>query len=228
MKGFLHRLAAGAVQPQVRLHPLMEPMFAPRVQDGQLEMPLRLEVSERVGISHPMVAPSTGDVVRDADAGRRESAVHEPITPMDAASGFEPLVQGKSVAASEEHVSVVASAVSQTPASVARGEGKSAEGGDSRLAAEHLPLIIERLMQGPGAAQPSDAGTAQTGRTGRGAVPAPVPERVAQVTPDEIQIHIGRIEVIATPPPAPRVAPAPARKSMSLDEYLNRRDGRVG
>jgi hypothetical protein len=44
--------------------------------------------------------------------------------------------------------------------------------------------------------------------------------------PDDIQIHIGRIEVLAVPPPAPRAASAPDR-SLSLDAYLNRRDGRT-
>jgi hypothetical protein len=43
---------------------------------------------------------------------------------------------------------------------------------------------------------------------------------------DDIQIHIGRIEVVAVPPAAARSA-APARKSQTLDEYLKRRDGRA-
>ena len=48
---------------------------------------------------------------------------------------------------------------------------------------------------------------------------------------DDIQIHIGRIEVTAVAQPTPRPAAAPARKAMSLDEYLifingkNRRRG---
>ncbi len=45
--------------------------------------------------------------------------------------------------------------------------------------------------------------------------------------PDEIQIHIGRIEVIAVPPA--QAAPAtqkPRRESPSLDEYLRRRGGK--
>jgi hypothetical protein len=45
---------------------------------------------------------------------------------------------------------------------------------------------------------------------------------------DEIQIHIGRIEVTAVPPVPARPAPAPNRKSPSLDEYLKRRPGRAG
>jgi hypothetical protein len=44
--------------------------------------------------------------------------------------------------------------------------------------------------------------------------------------PDEIQIHIGRIEVTAVTQAAPRPAPPPARKSISLDEYLQRGERR--
>ena len=44
---------------------------------------------------------------------------------------------------------------------------------------------------------------------------------------DEIQIHIGRIEVTAVPPPPVKTVPAPTRKSPSLDEYLKRRPGRA-
>lgn len=44
--------------------------------------------------------------------------------------------------------------------------------------------------------------------------------------PDEIQIHIGRIEVTAALPlPPPRPATSPERKSIDLGEYL-KRDGR--
>lgn len=46
--------------------------------------------------------------------------------------------------------------------------------------------------------------------------------------PDEINIHIGRIEVTAAQPPPPRpAAPKPHRKAPSLDEYLRRRGGRI-
>jgi hypothetical protein len=50
-----------------------------------------------------------------------------------------------------------------------------------------------------------------------------------QREPNEIQIHIGRIEVVAVPPtPAPQTAaPKPQRGAPSLDEYLRRRDGKA-
>jgi hypothetical protein len=44
--------------------------------------------------------------------------------------------------------------------------------------------------------------------------------------PDEIQIHIGRIEVTAVPPAPARPEAKPAARSVSLAEYLKRRDGR--
>jgi hypothetical protein len=44
---------------------------------------------------------------------------------------------------------------------------------------------------------------------------------------DEIQIHIGRIEVTAVHPPPPK-APKMRDKEISLDAYLKRRDGRAG
>lgn len=44
------------------------------------------------------------------------------------------------------------------------------------------------------------------------------PEREA----DEIQIHIGRVEVTAVPPAPTHRGPQPARKSLSLKEYLKR------
>jgi hypothetical protein len=44
----------------------------------------------------------------------------------------------------------------------------------------------------------------------------------------DIQIHIGRIEVMAVAPPSPRPLPAPPQTSPSLSDYLNRRNGRPG
>ena len=53
--------------------------------------------------------------------------------------------------------------------------------------------------------------------------PFPPPSRPT----DDIQIHIGRIEVTAVQPVPARAAPAkPQRRAPSLDEYLRRRDGR--
>ena len=48
----------------------------------------------------------------------------------------------------------------------------------------------------------------------------------AERQPDEIQIHIGRIEVTAVPAPPAQRAPKAPDKGISLDAYLERRNGR--
>jgi hypothetical protein len=52
------------------------------------------------------------------------------------------------------------------------------------------------------------------------------PARAATRDRDEIQIHIGRIEVTAVPPPAAAPKPKRGAKGPSLQEYLGRRDRR--
>jgi hypothetical protein len=49
--------------------------------------------------------------------------------------------------------------------------------------------------------------------------------QTARWEPDEIHIHIGRIEVAAIAAPAPRPTSAPPRKTLNLDEYLRRGSG---
>ena len=60
----------------------------------------------------------------------------------------------------------------------------------------------------------------QRERNGAAKVPA------APREPDEINIHIGRIEVTAAQPPPLRPAPKAQRKAPSLDDYLRRHGGR--
>jgi hypothetical protein len=74
---------------------------------------------------------------------------------------------------------------------------------DLRHESPHRPLPQHRQQ---GAAEPS-----------RPAVP--------KHEPDEIQITIGRIEVTAVPD-TPRPVPKPARKQLSLDDYLKQADAR--
>jgi len=53
------------------------------------------------------------------------------------------------------------------------------------------------------------------------------PVHATSQAPDEVQIHIGRIEVTAVPPAPARVSPAaPQRRAPSLDDYLKSRDSR--
>ena len=94
------------------------------------------------------------------------------------------------------------------------------------LQASYSPLVKENLRRTDAKIfQKSSPLTSDTRRTEKTDFPRPVtqPEREAE----EIQIHIGRIEVTAVPP-APAFKPAqPVRKSLKLDEYLRRGSGRA-
>jgi hypothetical protein len=84
------------------------------------------------------------------------------------------------------------------------------------------PQALEPLM--PRAMTPTMQRADETDHSGRLARHLRSQSREA----DEIQIHIGRIEVTAVPPAPARPAPVPNRKSPSLDDYLKRRPGRAG
>jgi hypothetical protein len=85
----------------------------------------------------------------------------------------------------------------------------------------YRPLVAEGL-------RPSNARAFQNWSSlasdGQRIEKADLPRRVAQPEreTDEIQIHIGKIEVAAVPPAPARPAAQPLRKSLRLDEYLRR------
>jgi hypothetical protein len=83
------------------------------------------------------------------------------------------------------------------------------------LVAERAPRTDERSLN----PFPTSAQRAER-RDFSGSVAKP------QLQPDEIQIHIGRIEVTAAPPAPTRPETKPANKSPNLGEYLKRRHGR--
>lgn len=56
---------------------------------------------------------------------------------------------------------------------------------------------------------------------------SPRPQALPQHEPDEIRIHIGRIEVVAAVPAPVHAAPRPVRPSPDLGDYLKRRNGRA-
>jgi hypothetical protein len=87
---------------------------------------------------------------------------------------------------------------------------ESAKAGDAQA---HEPIQTERL-------RPASAGSMRTiaqPPAGQSRTPSPMREGS-----DDIQIHIGRIEVIAVQPPAPHPAAVPTRRGPTLEEYLRR------
>jgi hypothetical protein len=88
------------------------------------------------------------------------------------------------------------------------------------------PRPSEQARFTPDLQAASQRAAANDALTRRNAADAMAARMRAPIQPEDIQIHIGRIEVIAVPPPAPRPAPTSQRRGQSLDEYLSRSNGR--
>ncbi len=235
MKHFLHKLASSVMRPQPSLHPFAESIYAARASVDRsahgshlvvgVERP-QSSISQPVPVESRSVLPPRDQ--REAQAWPSEPDLSSPYCPLlpmrdtqesPTDDGFAALRRRREGARSDL----------ESAAESMRGEGcitsslasDHVDGPavrDSQLARQVRPMIpqvdgqalIATRRAGPSAAQPG----ARQHQEARGA--------------DDIQINIGRIEVVAVPPAPARSTPAPARKGMSLDEYLSRRNGRVG
>jgi hypothetical protein len=149
-------------------------------------------------IFHPLLPPITGEL--GAPAMLPETVSEDAANAQSASIGLQNDRRGTSFvgAARMAHVAV-----------------KDGPTADRRNATTTPPLSGLRERTGILAVLAGDAG-----KPARAEFSAPS-RRSAQS--DDIQIHIGRIEVTAVAQPASRPAAAPVRKAMSLDEYLGRR-----
>jgi hypothetical protein len=86
------------------------------------------------------------------------------------------------------------------------------------------PRMPRQLVEHPGRVRPEPA----TALRPNAAFDRPLPS-MRDSEPNEVHVHIGRIEVTAVAQPAPpkRRAPAPVRGSMSLTDYLAQRQRRA-
>ena len=245
MTGYLQRLAISVARPSPRLHPLVGSIFSARRQevaaqndglastDDQNLVPTTMSVSastdgpmRRRDLStddrveqHARIALPTDNRLTEQRRGEREifhplqpgktpdvDVSATPSVPGDVASAQSTLHHGR-----RDTSSVDAARIAQVPVE----DGPTA---DPRNSAAPRPVSGLRERAGMLAVIAGDAG-----KPSRAEFSAPS-RRSTQS--DDVQIHIGRIEVTAVAQSAPRAAAAPARKAMSLDEYLGR--GRRG
>ena len=240
MSGYLHRLAARSLQAAPTVHSAARLPYAPLGMDdapapepasfvtgeaaAAFPTPPRLVDTRAAGPRTPTPLPPA---VARAEAPRgtplpvpRESH-HAPPPEREAAEDtaaahateriFLPLVPPEPAAPHAPREPVATGAAPTDPAEAP--------------AAVHPPREERAARQ-----------TAASPEAARAPVlPRAVVERVAAAAREAeaggqtvVEVHIGRIEVAAPPPPpAPRRAPAaPARRPMSLSEYLERRQGR--
>jgi hypothetical protein len=231
MSGFLQRIAAAAIRPEPKLRALLGSIYAGEPGMGFAEekpslppdppRPIRPEASspEQIETHIPRPEPSPGET----------SVHHEPLVaarqpfPPSLASVVAQLTQpivptiyapehsGASTALSAQR-SGRTDEPSQPPATPPASSSATPLS-EPRLA-QFMPIATHRELP-----QPAPSIAKQ---------PSPHLAPGQKATNDEIQIHIGRIEVIAMPPPGTAAPAASRSRGTSLDDYLRRRNGRAG
>jgi hypothetical protein len=248
MKGYLERIAANAVRPRGTIHPFVGSMFsAARREPAAEAFPQHEEFTVADAGGRARATRNVSGLANDAtlnDAatgGARdvrptvapgaERVPFEPLLPRQQKDGLTGALRGhgggdesgrdaQSAGVHKDRPETRRSPSDESPAELlVPAERLVFEGLQDRGGIELARSLRQTLgeSQGPVGGNPAR-------RPGPDLLPHAVsPAREL----GEIQIHIGRIEVTAVPQAA-RPAPAPARKALSLDEYLRRRDGRAG
>jgi hypothetical protein len=247
MKAYLLRLAASVTRPTPALHPLVGSLFSGSLSPGsgqgeQAGAETRLDTPAAPAHAQGFPAattldPSAYSMRRDQGAthGVQERAEYAPLIERET---FDPVfahgapdVRTAPDAAAQTFVNTTPGRFATPASALSQESGSRAPSSDIRNPEPPriAPLVAGNMRQpvrpsGPDPLPPPIMAAAPTPRLPARDSP-PARRRPPGPEPGDIQIHIGRIEVMAAPPAAPRPAAAPVRHAMSLDEYLKRRNG---
>ncbi|MFZ0745571.1 MAG: hypothetical protein WAM85_14260 [Terracidiphilus sp.] len=242
MKGFLQRIAASAVRPERTLHPFVGAIFQRGAQEHFADEPRPPGRGSLGAVDRVDAANETKELAERGKPGAeiptiKQPTVHTAAFELHRAELLIPhesneentLVSGKESQREREETPQF------LPAQMSRVGETEREEESTKSLPDLTPLVPQLLVtavaprsdrdaQDGGLAEPRmDAaqGALSARATRRESLErgAPMPPREAAI--EDIQIHIGRIEVVAVPPPVPRAA-ASARRGMTLDEYLQR------
>jgi hypothetical protein len=250
MRGFLQRFAASAARLEPSVHPIVGAMFESSLPvqgtpwEESVEAPSLIERArgvESVQRSTTTIAlpePLTTEHARSFLSERtfeKSPGVVEPHKLVQ--------VEGQQVAREKESKESRCEDVSApqiVPATSMSREESAREAVKTRTPAGGRPVVLDHPLVGAMRRQDTIANEDGVPREPRQARRSPVStraerqrgiERSASLqaekqTTEDIQIHIGRIEVIAERQAAAPPPPKPIRRSLNLQEYLKRRDGR--
>lgn len=221
MSSYFHRLASQVLRPASAIHPFVGTLWSPPHNVEPFESATELSIhpaasrttqAEPIPHTQPLRSENNHEVAPHVETSHQiiaKSAQETvlsvtPILPLIEPQPLSTQANISSIDATQEfaietHSDTPRPLIPQAPAQ-----------------SQHLTLLsVAAAAKAPAAARANSPL--------RQPLPAP-PAR----EPDEIEIHIGRIEVIAAQPPqqAPRVSPQAPRKSLDLGEYL-RRDRRA-
>jgi hypothetical protein len=212
MNGYLQRLVQTAAQPVQSMHPFAGSIFATSHDDQTRGIESEEFVAATSAIDRhasPKLPPQTVPQ-QNAQHGGVPLREYRPIAPVSVVTPLQTEGEAALIFQQEQFA--------QRPNPSANTEETEVEQLSSPVTpqTEFHPL----MSQEPFIAEPDlthaffQAKTRASGDNRRSVA--------RERTNDDIQIHIGRIEVTAVHPPAPRTAKPPDR-GPSLDAYLNRR-----
>jgi hypothetical protein len=222
MRGYLQRLVSTANGAEPLVEPLIRPVFSPAAPPAE-QAPSMLGDDARSTQQYRAASASAhvprGDTrpENEAEDPSRKSA-HEafPRMPLAPLSNFEPLLTA------EPAKLEVANTTTAPHASTA-----SAGADEVRASTENTTVYLPLLNARP-TAPPHEPVAYGTQEHKQLELPKPTaeprPAPVSSTATDEIQIHIGRIEITAVPAPVKAAPQKPVYKGPSLQEYLKRRD----
>jgi hypothetical protein len=229
MKGYLQRMVAGDARTERAVHPLVGGIFLKDQQQGIAEESAIVDAPRE---TRRIEADGVGlREVRETEAPER--GVVRPLQSLADRSIRGEEAQGSRVRLREVETETVAGAEER------RGDAVIAPERDTILPLQVQTLLVREDLDGEfderGDRRFVEAnlrdGRADANRVVREAAERVPAERVMrqeiQRGSEDIQIHIGRIEVIAVPSPVQRAAAGTTRKPESLEEYLRRRDRRA-
>lgn len=209
MSGYLQRLAGSVMKPKETVRPLLGSIYASNAKTSAEESFEDVERESTKLVSAQTIVPSN-------ETARPIEVRGELIREQDSLSQSEPefaVKQGER--RKEKHFST---------ASQLRVENDPEHKFDANQKATYIPLLTASspdALNQPMLRVPTDFSSSAQSAKHR-----PAPSQSAQREPDEIQIHIGRIEVSAVTQQAPVAVARTPRTPSSLDEYLQRRDRR--
>jgi hypothetical protein len=212
VSGYLQRLVRAASRPDASVHPVAGSIFAA----GREKAPDRF-VREESGPTANPVTPIASDIPQskttlDSSRSPATDADYRPIAPVNVTRAEEQSTPRDVGWVREEPSAIPEDSPTPLPDADPESAQPQAGGMQKRM---FVPLLAAEFVAEPVVAIPSVRADGPDFHAARG--PAAIPHQS-----EDIQIHIGRIEVTAVQPPVNRVPKSPDR-GPSLDAYLKRR-----
>jgi hypothetical protein len=229
MKGYLQRLLRTATSPAESVRPLTGSIFA-AADRGDFNVVQNEELAPLLPASAQYSRASVLPQAWSLFAGQNSQTSESPTK--ETATGFTQFERSTGDESSADERIIFEPLVRY----IERPSSDSADATERKMSPAQepetaLPLRTGRSLTGAESIiKPSNIRRLTVGSPGAALVKTEAPSAGSHVArdqqTDDIQIHIGRIEVTAVHPPAP-AAPKVRSKEISLEAYLQRRDGRA-